>query len=144
MDVTSERNSAERPEAPGEAGHDPALSSQIRTINLALQGGGAHGAFTWGVLDRLLDEKDLAFEGLSAPRVPGFRRIGAVQFFQPFLDREFGCFGRGKPHIQAKRVQPLGNLVGRRLPAELMRRPETISADREACFQCFRSGAGVR
>lgn len=28
-------------------------------LNLALQGGGAHGAFTWGVLDRLLDEADL-------------------------------------------------------------------------------------
>jgi NTE family protein len=41
-------------------------SNQVRTINLALQGGGAHGAFTWGVLDRLLDEKELAFEGLSA------------------------------------------------------------------------------
>lgn len=40
--------------------------SQVRTINLALQGGGAHGAFTWGVLDRLLDERELAFEGLSA------------------------------------------------------------------------------
>jgi NTE family protein len=41
-------------------------SNQVRTINLALQGGGAHGAFTWGVLDRLLDENELAFEGLSA------------------------------------------------------------------------------
>ena len=30
-----------------------------RKLNLALQGGGAHGAFTWGVLDRLLQEKDL-------------------------------------------------------------------------------------
>src|SRR6266852_7347432 len=66
MDVTSERNSAERPEPSGAAGHEPAISSQVRTINLALQGGGAHGAFTWGVLDRLLDENDLAFEGLSA------------------------------------------------------------------------------
>jgi NTE family protein len=28
-------------------------------LNLALQGGGAHGAFTWGVLDRLLDEPDI-------------------------------------------------------------------------------------
>lgn len=36
-----------------------------RMINLALQGGGAHGAFTWGVLDRLLDEPDIGFEGLS-------------------------------------------------------------------------------
>ena len=37
----------------------------VRMINLALQGGGAHGAFTWGVLDRLLDEPDIGFEGLS-------------------------------------------------------------------------------
>src|SRR5260370_6713938 len=66
MEVSSERNWGERPEAAGGAGHEAAFSSQVRTINLALQGGGAHGAFTWGVLDRLLDEKDLAFEGLSA------------------------------------------------------------------------------
>jgi NTE family protein len=64
--MASERNSADRPAASGEAGHEPTFPSQVRTINLALQGGGAHGAFTWGVLDRLLDEKDLAFEGLSA------------------------------------------------------------------------------
>lgn len=38
---------------------------QDRVINLALQGGGAHGAFTWGVVDRLLDEPDIGFEGLS-------------------------------------------------------------------------------
>lgn len=37
-----------------------------RTINLALQGGGAHGAFTWGVVDRLLDEPTLSFEGIVA------------------------------------------------------------------------------
>lgn len=34
-------------------------------LNLALQGGGAHGAFTWGVLDRLLDESDLEFGWIS-------------------------------------------------------------------------------
>ncbi len=34
-------------------------------INLALQGGGAHGAFTWGVLDRLLQEPDLEIVGVS-------------------------------------------------------------------------------
>ncbi len=34
-------------------------------VSLALQGGGAHGAFTWGVLDRLLDEPDLTIEGIS-------------------------------------------------------------------------------
>ncbi|MDE1991771.1 MAG: patatin-like phospholipase family protein [Rhizobiaceae bacterium] len=34
-------------------------------IDLALQGGGAHGAFTWGVLDRLLEESWLNIEGIS-------------------------------------------------------------------------------
>ena len=34
-------------------------------LNLALQGGGAHGAFTWGVLDALLDNTGMEFEGLS-------------------------------------------------------------------------------
>jgi NTE family protein len=36
-----------------------------KRINLALQGGGAHGAFTWGVLDHLLDDGRLAVEGIS-------------------------------------------------------------------------------
>lgn len=35
------------------------------TLNLALQGGGSHGAFTWGVLDALLEDGRLDFEGLS-------------------------------------------------------------------------------
>ena len=34
-------------------------------LNLALQGGGAHGAFTWGVLDALLEDPRCRFEGLS-------------------------------------------------------------------------------
>ena len=34
-------------------------------VDLALQGGGAHGAFTWGVLDRLLEEPWLQIEGVS-------------------------------------------------------------------------------
>jgi NTE family protein len=36
-----------------------------RRINLALQGGGAHGAFTWGVLDRLLEDDTLEIAGIS-------------------------------------------------------------------------------
>ncbi|WP_304613369.1 patatin-like phospholipase family protein, partial [Paracoccus sp. (in: a-proteobacteria)] len=38
---------------------------EIKRINLALQGGGAHGAFTWGVLDRLLEEEWLEFAAIS-------------------------------------------------------------------------------
>jgi NTE family protein len=36
-----------------------------KPVNLALQGGGAHGAFTWGVLDELLDDGRLEIEAIS-------------------------------------------------------------------------------
>jgi NTE family protein len=35
------------------------MDTQIKKVGLALQGGGAHGAFTWGVLDRLLEVDEL-------------------------------------------------------------------------------------
>lgn len=37
----------------------------MKMLNLALQGGGAHGAFTWGVLDRLLEEEDVQIAAVS-------------------------------------------------------------------------------
>jgi NTE family protein len=37
----------------------------IKVINLALQGGGSHGAFTWGVLERFLEDERIEFEGIS-------------------------------------------------------------------------------
>src|SRR5215467_195003 len=56
-------------------------------VDLALQGGGAHGAFTWGVLDRLLEESWLRIDGVSgtsagamnaAVLAHGFRIRGAA------------------------------------------------------------------
>lgn len=40
------------------------LRAEKKTINIALQGGGSHGAFAWGVLDRLLEEPGIAVEGV--------------------------------------------------------------------------------
>jgi NTE family protein len=37
-----------------------------KPINLALQGGGTHGAFAWGVLDRLLEDERIVIDGISA------------------------------------------------------------------------------
>ena len=37
-----------------------------KAVNLALQGGCSHGAFTWGVLDRLLEEDQLTVDGITA------------------------------------------------------------------------------
>ena len=42
-----------------------AAKSGPRRISLALQGGGAHGAFTWGVLDRLLEDERIVIEAVS-------------------------------------------------------------------------------
>ncbi|SJZ43398.1 NTE family protein [Enhydrobacter aerosaccus] len=39
--------------------------SPIKRINIALQGGGSHGAFTWGVLDALIEDGRLGFEAVS-------------------------------------------------------------------------------
>ena len=39
---------------------------EVKCVSLALQGGSAHGAFTWGVLDRLLEEPRIEMEGVSA------------------------------------------------------------------------------
>ncbi|HZT26903.1 MAG TPA: patatin-like phospholipase family protein [Pseudolabrys sp.] len=59
-----------------------------KRINLALQGGGAHGAFTWGVLDHLLDDGRLGIEGISGTSAgavnavmlaDGLRRGGAEE-----------------------------------------------------------------
>ena len=90
-----------------------------KQISLALQGGGAHGAFTWGVLDRLLEDERLTIEGISgtsagamngAMVVYGYdaggrdgaraalerfwRRISEAWLFSPFqpswLDKLFG------------------------------------------------------
>ena len=56
-------------------------------VDLALQGGGSHGAFTWGVLDRLLEEPWLEIDGISgtsagamnaAVLVDGFAKGGAA------------------------------------------------------------------
>ena len=44
----------------------PRSSDERKTVALALQGGGMHGAFTWGVLDRLLEDGRLTIEGVSA------------------------------------------------------------------------------
>jgi NTE family protein len=78
----------------------PAALRPLRTgprkpINLALQGGGAHGAFTWGVLDQVLADGRLAIEGISGASAgainaalvaDGLRRGGPEQARQRLAD----------------------------------------------------------
>lgn len=77
-------------------------------IDLALQGGGSHGAFTWGVLDRLLEDTSLRFDGVSgtsagalnaAVLATGFARGGgaeakaALRAFWMDVAGSSACFG---------------------------------------------------
>jgi NTE family protein len=48
-------------------------------IGLALQGGGAHGAFTWGVLDRLLEDDRYEIEGLTGTSAGGMNAVCVAQ-----------------------------------------------------------------
>jgi len=93
-----------------------------KRISLALQGGGAHGAFTWGVLDRLLEDERLTIDGISGTSAGAmngamvaygydaggrdgaraalerfWRRISEAWLFSPFqpswLDKLFGWGG---------------------------------------------------
>ena len=50
----------------GAAGPASPQAAGQKIVNLALQGGGTHGAFTWGALDRLLEDERLTFEGITA------------------------------------------------------------------------------
>jgi NTE family protein len=52
-----------------------------KTISLALQGGGAHGAFTWGVLDAMLEDGRLAIEAISGASAGSMNAIVMVEGF---------------------------------------------------------------
>lgn len=64
-----------------------ALSSSLRptrgrrAVTLALQGGGSHGAFTWGVLDALLEDGRLSFDGISGASAGAVNAVALAHGF---------------------------------------------------------------
>lgn len=53
-----------------------------KPVNLALQGGGAHGAFTWGVLDRLLEDERIAIEAISGTSAGAMNAVALADGFE--------------------------------------------------------------
>ncbi|MEL6217676.1 MAG: patatin-like phospholipase family protein [Pseudomonadota bacterium] len=51
----------------------------VKSMNLALQGGGAHGAFTWGVLDRLFEDDRIWIEAISGTSAGAMNAVVAAQ-----------------------------------------------------------------
>ncbi len=53
-----------------------------KPINLALQGGGAHGAFTWGVIDKLLEDGRLTFDAVSGTSAGAMNAVVMIDGFE--------------------------------------------------------------
>lgn len=50
----------------------------VKKIDIALQGGGAHGAYSWGVLDRLLEDERIEIEGISGTSAGAMNAVCAI------------------------------------------------------------------
>lgn len=92
-----------------------------KTLNLALQGGGAHGAFTWGVLDRLLEEPNLSFEGIVATSAGAMNAAvmtyGLIEGGRGGAQKALANFWRRVSHAAAfspLQPTPLDRLMGNR------------------------------
>jgi NTE family protein len=59
----------------------PRRAARPQPLNLALQGGGAHGAFTWGVLDRMLDSPDIGIAGVSGTSAGAINAVALAAGF---------------------------------------------------------------
>ncbi|QRM35517.1 patatin-like phospholipase family protein (plasmid) [Microvirga sp. VF16] len=93
--------------------HPLGSRQEARSISLALQGGGSFGAFTWGVLDRLLEEEHLLFDAVSGASAGAVNavllasglaesgRMGARKRLQRFWHRASEAAPRIQPGIAA-------------------------------------------
>lgn len=54
-------------------------TKETKTVNLALQGGGAHGAFAWGILDALLEDGRIDVEGFTATSAGSMNALAFAQ-----------------------------------------------------------------
>src|SRR5512133_3018585 len=62
-------------------------NKDLPRVNLALQGGGSHGAFTWGVLDALLEDGRIALEGISGTSAGAMNAVALAQGFAQANDK---------------------------------------------------------
>ncbi len=103
---------------------DPVRHDQLKPVALALQGGGAHGAFVWGVLDRLLEDGRLSIEAVSATSAGAMNAValasglatggpaGARESLHDFwyevsrMDRMYDLFSPWNQWIQAFKLPP--------------------------------------
>jgi NTE family protein len=64
------------------SGHLTSSDREAVLVDLALQGGGSHGAFTWGVLDRILEEPWLRIDGISGTSAGAMNAVVLVDGYE--------------------------------------------------------------
>ncbi len=89
------------------------MAKAVRKINLALQGGGAHGAFTWGVLDRLLEDETLEFTAVSGTSAGAMNAVvmseGLLEGGRPRARKQLEEFWMGMADA-AERMAPFRSM----------------------------------
>ncbi|MDP3700725.1 MAG: patatin-like phospholipase family protein [Hylemonella sp.] len=104
--------------------------AQSVKLNLALQGGGAHGAFTWGVLDALLEDPHIDYEGLSGSSAGA---MNAVVFAHGWL--------QGGREGAREALTQFWSELGRQMPWGLMTRRKGESIGFSPAGKLFSSWA---
>lgn len=116
-------------------------SHGLKTLNLALQGGGTQGAFTWGVLDRLLEEESIEIGRVSgtsagalnaAALATGWARDGRIGAKQN-LETGMGIWDDALPIFAPAQVNPVGmaplrTILGTVIDEEVLRDPRAFAA----------------
>ena len=95
------------------------MAQKPKPVNLALQGGGAHGAFTWGVLDRILEDGRLQIAGVSGTSAGAMNAVALADGFtrdgpgggRAALDHFWRCMSEGAKNSPLKRM-PIDVLMG--------------------------------
>ncbi|MBR2515578.1 MAG: patatin-like phospholipase family protein [Halomonas sp.] len=95
------------------------MAQKPKPINLALQGGGAHGAFTWGVLDRILEDGRLQIAGISGTSAGAMNAVALADGYtrdgpdggREALEQFWRCMGDGAQQSLLKRT-PFDILIG--------------------------------
>src|ERR1700747_2795815 len=101
-------------------GETALMRRQPILVDLALQGGGSHGAFTWGVLDRLLEEPWIKIDAISGTSAGAMNAavladgwsLGGADAARAALDAYWRRVSRAAPFSPLQR-SPLERLMGR-------------------------------
>ena len=107
------------------------LRSPPSRLNLALQGGGAHGAFTWGVLDALLEDPRIRFEGLSGSSAGAMNAVVMAD-----------GWAKGGREGARQALVDFWTEVGRQLPAGMVTQGESDAIDLSPASKLLANWAG--